>query len=616
MSDRFPTPPSDRGAVVLALAAAAGAALALPVPVPVGASAVALAAVVRRPVLFVVAVFLLTAGLAAGAWAGLTPPAPGSIEGWATVRRDPDAVAGAVRVDLDLGGRRFDAWARGPAAGRIGDLATGDRAWVQGRIEPGRPPRYLQVRHLVARLTVDDVGATRLAGPPYSWANGVRDLLRRGVEHLPLSSRTLFAGFVLGDDRGQPPEVASDFRGAGLTHLLVVSGQNVAFVLLAAAPVLVRLRPPVRLLATLAVLGSFALLTRFEPSVLRATAMAAVATLAVVSGRPASGVRTLSLAVTGVLLVDPLLVGSLGFGLSVAASAGIVVLARPLAAFLPGPRWLALPLAVTLAAQLAVAPLLVPVTGGLPLATVPANLVAEPMAAVVVVWGMTAGLVAGVVGGDAAAWLHVPTGLALGAVAWVARVAASAPLGDVGLAAALTAGLLGVAAVLASRRHRTILTRTLVAASVLVVVVPASVPRSPPPAPEVAVDGGATLWQGGAPGGGRVLVVTSDARPDRLLDALRRHGVDRVDLLISVHGSRAAATVVRAVTSRIEVPDGAIWAPVEHRIPGATDAPVGRWRIGGLEVTVAADASRLEVAVAVIAGSHRPGGGERDEDAG
>src|SRR5690606_22347580 len=103
-------------------------------------------------------------------------------------------------------------------------------------------------------------------------------------------------------------------------------------------------------------LAGFALLTRCEPSVVRATAMAAVAATGTVLGRPTSTLRTLALGTAGALLVDPLLVTSLGFQLSVAGSGGIVLGAHRLARVLPGPRWLTAPLAVTAAAELAVAP--------------------------------------------------------------------------------------------------------------------------------------------------------------------------------------------------------------------------------------------------------------------
>lgn len=213
---------------------------------------------------------------------------------------------------------------------------------------------------------------------------------------------------------------------------------------------LTRLRFGPRLAATVGVLAGFALLTRAEPSVLRATAMAGVAAVGTALGRPASTLRTLALGVTGVVLVDPLLVTSLGFRLSVAGAVGIVVGAGRLAEALPGPRWLATPLAVTLGAQAAVSPLLVAAFGSVPQASLPANLVAVPVAGPIMVWGLTAGLVAGVVGGRVAWLLHLPTRAMLAWLDGVATAAARWPLGDlrVGHLAALA---LAAAALLAGR---------------------------------------------------------------------------------------------------------------------------------------------------------------------
>ena len=109
-------------------------------------------------------------------------------------------------------------------------------------------------------------------------------------------------------------------------------GQNVAFVLLVVQPLVVRFGLWARWLAILGVLALFATVTRFEPSVLRATVMAAIAVTVWLAGRQASGRRLLALAVAALLLWQPLLVHSLAFRLSVAASAGILFWASRLAA--------------------------------------------------------------------------------------------------------------------------------------------------------------------------------------------------------------------------------------------------------------------------------------------
>ena len=209
---------------------------------------------------------------------------------------------------------------------------------------------------------------------PSRVANGLRRILVAGTESMSDRQRALYTGLVIGDDRAQPADLADDFLGAGLTHLLAVSGQNVAFALAMVGPVLRRLRLWPRLFVTLGVIGLFGIMTRFEPSVLRASAMAALAALVVTVGHPTARVRVIALAVVTLLVVDPLLVQAVGFRLSVAAATGIVVLAPSIERVLPGPRVFREALGVTLAAQLGVAPILLSAFGPIPVASLPAKL--------------------------------------------------------------------------------------------------------------------------------------------------------------------------------------------------------------------------------------------------
>ena len=90
--------------------------------------------------------------------------------------------------------------------------------------------------------------------------------------------------------------------------------------------------------------------------------------------------------------------------------------------------------------------MLIPVFGGLPVASLPANLLAVPAAGAVMVWA-SAGLVAGAAGALARV-LHVVTSALVGWVAGVARVAAAFPLGEIGdgLVVLLGAGIAGYVA--------------------------------------------------------------------------------------------------------------------------------------------------------------------------
>ena len=323
--------------MLLAVATAVGALAARPVSMPLAVAALVLGFTVRRPALLALGSALLASALGAAAWAGLRPPVPHAVDASVTILRDPATVGGAVRAVVRLGGRHVELTARGAPGRVLADRLAGERVLVRGTLEPLSTSvrARLARQHVAAALNARDVQAAGSGNVPSRVANRLRRVLVRGASSIPREERTLFTGFVLGDDRGQSVETVDDFRSSGLSHLLVVSGENVAFCLALAGPVLRRLPLSWRLVAGLVVLGLFGVLTRWEPSVLRAEAMAAIAMTASALGRPVSTIRLLALAVTGLLLIDPLLVGSVGFLLSVGACAGIALFAGPLTASLP-----------------------------------------------------------------------------------------------------------------------------------------------------------------------------------------------------------------------------------------------------------------------------------------
>ena len=588
----------DLATVALALAACAGAWLARPVPLLPVFVLLGVALALRRPVVLMAAVALAASGLGARAWDGLRPPALGSWSGVATLVSDPAEVMGAVRADVRIGGKRVEAWARGSTARALRDRLSGERVQLRGELQPvpeAARPRLAR-RHVAARLTVTGASLAAHGSIPSRLANGLRRTLLRGADVLAPPRRALFAGFVLGDDREQRPEVTDDFRASGLSHLLVVSGQNVAFVLALLAPFLGRLRLGGRLAGGLAALVLFGVLTRWEPSVLRAVAMAGLTLLTAALGRPASSLRILALAVTGLVLVDPLLVHSLGFLLSVGACAGIALLSAPISARLPGPRPVANALGVTLAAQVGVLPVLVPVFGGLPVAALPANLLGAPVAGPLMMWGMAAGLVAGWSGETVSGLLHLPTDLMIRWVAGVAHWGAAIPLGQLraghvaGLAVALAVG------VACQRRDRRAGVVVAGLAGAAVALAPAIAVLRPSAIDGRSVVAGARLWRDG---GASVLVVDDlRASPEALLSALHMADVRRLDVLVVVRPGVAAATDVAALVRRF--PPRLVLGPMGHRLSGEVVVPPAGAIVaaGGLIIRFRETGPRLTVDVA------------------
>jgi competence protein ComEC len=565
----LPPPPeaapqlSDRGAVALAACAWIGALGHRPVPLVLLIVIGAVVVGARRPAVACIGVAVVASGLAARSHAGLTPVPAGPVRAVVTLVADPTPTAFGWRADVRLDGRRLELEASDAAGGALSAALAGERVEVEGRVGPPPPGApWLVPRHVVGRLDADAVEPADGGAPPWRAANRLRRLLQEGASGMGETDRSLYMGFVLGDDRDQRPELVDDFRGAGLTHLLVVSGQNVAFVLVLASPLTRRLGWRGRWAVTLGVIAAFGLVTRFEPSVLRASAMAAVAITAGAVGRPAGSVRTLALAVTGLLLVDPLLVHATGFQLSVAATLAIATLAAPIAARLPGPRPLADALGVTVAAQFGVAPILIPFAGGLPVVSLLANPLAVPVAGLVTTWGLPAGVLAGVGGPGVASIAHGPTELMVRWVAAVARTGASLPMGALGWSHFVALGLaLGLAGW--SRQLRAVA----VAIAVLAVLAPAVALRSPPVTSRPA-DGVVVHRAGGA------TVVVAEARPATVLEALRTSGVRRIDVLVA--GGRSAAELPRVLRHR--------W--VVGRVIDASSAEPVRIRVGGLDVVV------------------------------
>jgi competence protein ComEC len=590
---------TERWVLGLVVVAVAGALVAVPVGVPLVGPVLALGAAValagRRQLLLCAVVALAASELGHRADAGLAPLPEGPVAAEVVLVSDPQPSGPGLRADARLGRRRVMLRASGGAADALAPRLAGEHVSVSGTLVPVEPADWLRARHVGTRLTVWRVDGWRAGAPVARAANALRRTLEAGTGSLSPAQRTLFTGLVVGDDRAQLPEEADAFRATGLTHLTAVSGQNVALVLALFSPLLARLRLWPRLAATLVVIGAFGLVTRFEPSVLRASALAGVAATAATVGRPVGRLRALGLAVVGLVLVDPLLVRSVGFQLSVAATAGILVGSGRLADALPGPRPLREALALSIAAQVGVAPVLLATFGPVPLASLPANVLAVPAKGLVMTWGLTGGLLAGVVGEPVARLLHLPTRALVSWIALVAERGAAMPAGALGPAAtaAVTAGLI-TALVWRGRHPALARIGVLLAASVLTLTV--LVANRPLPL-RSADRPGVVVWQAG--GGVVVELSGRGAGPapgaPAVLEAVRGAGVRHVDVVVLGDG-RVSSAAVGALRRRYR--DPLVLAPVgvpEALGATAVPAPGIDVRVGGLDVELVVVAGRLAV---------------------
>jgi competence protein ComEC len=474
-------------------------------------------------------------------------------------------------------------------AGRLRPALSGDAAAL---VEPYGPPLRLRRAPPLDRL------AARLRA-------GLRDAARA----LPPDERGLLPGLVVGDTTGLDPALREEFRRTGLTHVVAVSGQNVAILLAAVllAARRARLGPRAAAVAGAVGMAFFVLLARPTPSVLRAAAMGGLGLIAAVTGRERAALRLLAGTVLLLVLADPTLATSLAFALSAAATAGLLVLAPPwrtrLATRVPG--WLADAVATPLAAQAACAPLLAAAFGRVSLAALPANVAAAPAVAPATLAGFVAAALAPVCLplARAVAWLAaLPTG-------WLVRVArtgAALPAAQL----AVPTGLTGAAAALAlvaggvlAARHPT--GRRLAAAAAAGALVAtglayAITPPWPPPGWRLAAcdvgQGDALVVRAGSDSHGHPADVLVDAGPDPLAvdRCLRDLGVRRLAAVVLTHfhadhveglpgalRHRAAGGLV--VGPLDEPPDErarvAAWSAARH-VPARIAALGERWALG------------------------------------
>lgn len=437
---------------VALLGGIAAGTLGQPPPVAAGLGVLAVLVVVPLALATAVrrwAVLGLVAATGTSLYLAATAPAPpddaaslagrdGTLEGLVVAVRDRGRFVLAVERSPEFPGIRRGRLEVRSSSGP--EVEVGDRVRVRGRVRPlpeprnpGDPtPAQRAARWRVGGLLfAEHVAVTsRAAGLPVLRAAArAREALRRSYQGvLPPPLGAVLSALVLGTDVDDEALVRA-FRDAGLSHVLVASGAQLAMVASALYFLLRRARPWVRGSATLAGILAFALLSGWEPSMVRALVMASLVVGAAVLRREADPTTALALAAVVLLVINPLMVEDVGWQLSFAATWGLIALAPPIAQRLGGlPRSARQLLSATIGAQVAVLPLLVWHFGRISLLALPANLLALPAVGLVVPLGLALGLL-GVVW-TPLAWPLVPVvELLCRLVVLVAEVCASLPVG-------------------------------------------------------------------------------------------------------------------------------------------------------------------------------------------
>lgn len=327
-------------------------------------------------------------------------------------------------------------------------------------------------------------GAARTEEEPY--LSTLKEQLRtRALDTLGTESAALVLGTAYGDDSLMSSTAREEYKLSGLSHITAVSGANIAIVFLGAYRLVLAVRPyrfasayllfhswmqrlrgrgtahsrrpaqpqqptppnahvlpplvhrlstlaiPHRVMALCGVAAvlAYAMLLDSEGSVIRSLAMGLLGAYAMLRGSGRQSLAALQTTVLMCLLAAPHLAVDMGFALSVTATSALILLGPPLIRLLMRvmPVFCAEMLAAPIVASLWCTPLILAMSGTVPLYSVPANLVAAPLAPLSMLTGLAAlGFML----------LGVPTladlclragGLAAQGIEWAAHTAAHAP---------------------------------------------------------------------------------------------------------------------------------------------------------------------------------------------
>lgn len=486
------------------------------------------------------------------------PSEPVKVRAWdtATARATAKLTASAIKVGMgekELPGdvRIVLTWSGSTRGESPMRLAQGEVLSVRGHAEKDGSTLFVEITEWERSEVTNHEGegiSAHVGRFLDGWREERKELVRGTSSFLPPNEAALVLGMTLGDVTGLEKDTKDAMATSGLTHLVAASGANIAltyaFVTL---PLLaVGVRRKARVLAGAAGIAVYVAAVGPEPSLLRAALMAVPLMIGRYAGFRTPPLNALALTVLAWCVVDPALVGEMGFVLSVGATAAILALSVPLAEVIRQvsreriSRNLALVVSVPTVAQAACTPVLLLLAPETSVWAVPANIAAELVVAPATVSGFVGIIVAHV-------WapLGVPFFALAGAGAHVlvliAQVSAALPGAHIALPAGAggalsTAGVLIVVGLTLWLRTRREVRWALAFLAVIALFggVSTLIPGDVEDWDVVMCDVG----QGDAMlvrAGGKTVLIDTGPDPNMLARCLDRAGVGAIDLLVVTH---------------------------------------------------------------------------------
>lgn len=292
-------------------------------------------------------------------------------------------------------------------------------------------------------VTPDDGMDVKTGGGIMAIADRCRHWARMSICEMPLDMATqeFLVAVLTGDDEVLSDDTRESLSRAGVAHILALSGLHVGIIIMILSmmlyPMTWLMLHKWRMVVMIVALWVFAVVTGLSTSVVRAVLMATFVIVGRLAGRHHSPLNSLLAAGLVILLVTPRALFSIGFQMSFAAVASILLLYQPLS--VPLHRYGAVVNAMgsyilaTVASMLSAGVISMLYFHSFPLYPILGNVVASVTLPFLLGWGVLALIVSGVAG-NVPGWMCVPADLCYGCMEWIVRGVGELPgavVGDV-----------------------------------------------------------------------------------------------------------------------------------------------------------------------------------------
>lgn len=254
------------------------------------------------------------------------------------------------------------------------EITRGDKITIKGSLSEGFGP-YIGSFY---RPKLVQISESTVQNPALVTRDRFSNLIRR---HIPSPEVDLALGYLLGARRALPASLIETLRFTGLTHIVVASGYNLSVLVGLSRKLFGRLSRFAALLGSALLIVCFIAITGLSPSMSRAGLVSGLSLIAWYFGRRWHPARILLLAAAITLTVNPYYIVDLGWLLSFASFAGVILVGPLLTKYFYGqtkPNFIAATVLETIAAQLVCLPILIFFFGNIAIISVVPNILVLP----------------------------------------------------------------------------------------------------------------------------------------------------------------------------------------------------------------------------------------------